>query len=150
MFARLALEEEVDDVLEMAAANVAETRPGDTFDPDVARQNYWRYLDNANPTIYVVEHKRRLIAFLSVFVGQHRHNTGQFAVQEVLYVRPEFRGTRAAVLLMKHLIAEAERQGISEILGGNDNSFNSDRTRRFLEHFGFKTVGYSMRRQTNG
>jgi len=47
---------------------------------------------------------------------------------------------------MKQLIAWSEQLGAREIVGGNDNEFNSERTARFLEHFGFERVGYSMRR----
>jgi GNAT superfamily N-acetyltransferase len=63
-----------------------------------------------------------------------------------LFVKPEKRGTRAATLLTRQLIEWAEIIGAQEIVGGNDNEFNSERTARFLEHFGFRRVGIAMRR----
>lgn len=150
MFVRLGMEEDIEDIVEMARLNVEETRSEHGFDADRVREVYCKYLFRGNPVIYVVEHNRKVVAFLLAVVCQFRFADGQYAVQEVLYVRPEFRGTRAAVLLMKHLIAEAERQDLREILGGNDNGFNSDRTKRFLEHFGFEMVGFSMRRLIDG
>lgn len=150
MLVRLGLEDEAEEIVDMTILNVTETRSEHVVVPDVVRATYQSYLDRANPVFYVAEHQRRVVGFVMYSVCRYRFTHGQFMAQEVLFVRPEFRGTRAAVLLMKQLIADAERLEIREIVGGNDNSFNSDRTRRFLEHFGFKMVGYSMRRLSDG
>jgi L-amino acid N-acyltransferase YncA len=150
MFVRLGMEEDIEDVVEMARLNVEETRSEHGFSADRVREVYNRYIENGNPVVYIAEHQRKAVGFLLASVCRFQFADGHFGVQEVLFVRPEFRGTRAAVLLMKHLIAEAERQGLKELVGGNDNGFNSDRTRKFLEHFGFETVGYSMRRMLHG
>ena len=78
-------------------------------------------------------------------INDYRAASGLFTTQEVLFVRPEKRGSRAAVLLMKNLIAWSRKVGAKEIVGGNDNEFNSERTAAFLGHFGFKRVGYAMK-----
>lgn len=148
MLVRLALLSDAPDVVEMAAENAHATRPDVPFDHDKALGTFFQYLASGNPTIYVVEHDRQSIGFLMTRLMDYSFNYGQFLGQEVLYVRPGKRGTRAAAALMKHLILEAERLGASEIVGGNDNSFNSERTARFFEHFGFERVGFSLRRPT--
>ena len=147
MFVRLALESDIDAVAEMARLNVEETRPEIGYDDFKCRETFYRYLDTASPTIFVVEHQRQAIAFLLADMYEYRASQGIFVTQEVLFVRPEHRGTRAAVLLMKHFIAWADQLGARECIGGNDNSFNSERTARFLEHFGFERVGFAMRRR---
>lgn len=146
MFARLALESDIDEVCEMARANIEETCPGTVYDDFTCRETYYSYLDTASPTIFVVEDKREVIGFLLADMYSQRASQGTFVTQEVLYVKPARRGTRAATLLMKQLIAWAETIRASEIIGGNDNDFNSDRTAKFLEHFGFRRVGYAMRK----
>ncbi|MGF7008103.1 N-acetyltransferase family protein [Aminobacter sp. BE322] len=148
MFVRLGLEEDIDAVTEMARMNIEETRPGLTFNEFKCRETYYSYLDNASPTIFVVEDKREVIGFLLAEMYDYRAADGLFTTQEVLFVRPDKRGTRAAVILMKHLVAWSEQLGAKEIIGGNDNEFNSERTAKFLEHFGFERVGFSMRRVT--
>ena len=146
MFVRLALDTDEDVVVEMARANIEETRPEITFNEDKCRATYYSYLDTASPTIFVVEDKREVVGFLLAEIMEYRAADGLFTTQEVMFVRPDKRGTRASVLLMKHLIAWSEQLGALEVVGGNDNGFNSERTARFLEHFGFERVGFSMRR----
>lgn len=146
MFVRLALEEDIDAICEMARWNMEETRPDMGYDEAKCRETCYGYLDRASPTIFVVEDKREVIGFLLADMYSYRAAEGLFVTQEVLYVRPARRGTRAATLLMKQLIAWAELLGAKEIIGGNDNSFNSERTAKFLGHFGFENVGYAMRK----
>lgn len=148
MFVRLALETDFDRITEMAAANVAETLPaGEPFSAVRVRELLDQYLETANPTFFVVESQRQVVAFLMATMGKFDHRDGFYTCQRVLYVAPEKRGTRAAVLLMRELIRWSQALGAVEIIGGNDNSFRSDRTAGFLGHFGFEKVGYAMARR---
>ena len=146
MHTRLMLVDDIDDVIDMARANVAETRPDLTFDEDRLRRTISNYFTKAEPTFFVCEENGRLVGMLLTGVYEYRAMAGLFTTQEVVYTRSESRGSRAAVLLMKQLIAWSEQLGAKEIIGGNDNDFNSERTARFLEHFGFQRVGYAMKR----
>lgn len=146
MYVRLMLIDDVEDVVDMARANVEETRPDLTFDEERMCLTIANYFNRADPTIFVCEEKGRVIGMLICNFYEYRAMAGRFATQEVIYVRSERRGTRAAVLLMKELIAWSQRLGAKEIIGGNDNDFQSDRTARFLEHFGFVRVGYALKR----
>ncbi len=146
MLIRLALESDFDDIVEMARMNIEETCPAIGFDEVICRETCYSYLDRASPTMFVAEHNRQVIGLLVAEMNAYRASTGLFTTQEVLFVRPEHRGTRAAVALMKHLIAWSEQLGAKEIIGGNDNDFQSERTARFLEHFQFERVGFAMRR----
>lgn len=150
MFVRLAMPYDMDAVVDMARANIEETRPDMHFDRFKAEATFLQYLDTASPTVWVVEHERRAIAFLLADMYEYRAATGLFTIQEVLFVDRDHRGSRAALLLMRELIAWSKRLGASEIIGGNDNNFNSDRTAKFLGHFGFEKVGYSMRLLLDG
>lgn len=146
LLVRLAMPEDEDAVIEMARENMETTRAEIGFDEAKCRRTYHSYLTTASPSIWVVEHKREAIAFLLAEIYEYRAASGLYTTQEVLYVKPAHRGTRAAILLMKHLVAWSEVLGAKEIIGGVDNSFNIDRTAKFLEHFGFERVGHAMRR----
>lgn len=146
MLVRLALEDDFDAIVELARLNIAETRPDLAFDAHLAMETCYSYMDKAEPTIFVCEDKREVIGLTLSSINAYRAAAGLFTTQEVLFVRPDKRGTRAAVLLMKNLIAWSQRLGAKEIIGGNDNNFNSDRTAAFLEHFGFQRVGHAMKR----
>lgn len=146
MRVRLARKEDEAELLAMIRENMAATRPELRFNEGRARQTFHDYITLASPTIFVCEAGERPIGLMVCDFAEHRAADGHFAVQEVLYVRPDKRGTRAAALLMHELIAWARTIGANEIIGGNDNESHSDRTARFLERFGFKRVGHSMRR----
>ena len=144
MLVRLAMPEEVEDIIRLGRANVEETLPGEPFETAIVRETFQNYLDTANPTFFVVEQQRRVIGFLQATINSYDYRSGLYVCQRVLYVSPENRGSRAAVSLTRHLIDWANQLGAQEIIGGNDNGFNSERTAAFLEHFGFVKVGYAM------
>lgn len=146
MFVRLALEEDTDAIVEMARMNCEISTPHLTFSPEKVRDTVRSYLDYASPTIFVVEHNREVIGLLVATINEYRHAAGLYTTQEVVFVKPAYHGSRAAILLMKELIRWSEMLGAIEITGGNDNSYKSERTAKFLEHFGFEQVGFFMRR----
>jgi len=146
MEVRLALESDAEDIARMFRAGLAESRKDLKFSPERCQNMMRGYLDRANPTIFVCEDQSGVIGMLVCNFYEHHAAYGIFASQEVLYIRPDKRGTRAAALLMKELIAWAEQIGANEVVGGNDNGFRSEQTARFLGRFGFRRVGYAMRR----
>lgn len=144
MKVRLVEKEDIDAIVEMSRDN-AKTRPNLKFNEVRTRATIVQSILKGSPVIFVVESKGEVIGFLMANYFVYHAFDGLFTVQEVLYVKPEKRGSRAAVLLMKALIAWSKRLGAVEIIGGNDNETNSDRTAKFLSHFGFKKVGHAMR-----
>ncbi len=145
MFARLADVGDFDAIVEMARDN-ARTVPHLEFSEERVQATLARYIETANPTIWVVEDHRKAVGFLQAYWWGYDAFAGIFTVQQVIYVQPDKRGTRASVLLMRELVAWSKRLGAKEIIGGNDNEFNSERTAKFLEHFGFRRVGFAMRK----
>ena len=145
MQVRLALEDEEDVIVEMARTNMA-TRPTLTFSEQRCRETFRNYIREASPTIWVAEDKNGYAGMLVADFYSHRAANGLFTTQEVLFVKPERSGGRAAALLMKTLIDWSREIGANEIVGGNDNEFNSEQTAKFLGRFGFERVGYSMRK----
>ena len=145
MQVRLALEDEEDLIVEMARINM-KTRPTLTFDEARCRQTFRDYIREASPTIWVAEDKNGVAGMLVADFYLHRAASGIFTSQEVLFVKPERRGGRAAAMLMKTLIDWSREIGANEIVGGNDNEFNSEQTARFLGRFGFERVGHAMRK----
>jgi L-amino acid N-acyltransferase YncA len=145
MFVRLGMDYDVDDFVRMSVANLEETMPGEPYSTVKIRETYWRYMDTAQPTVWFVEHRRQVIGFMIAYMFGFDYRDGLYTTQRVIYVSPENRGTRAAVLLARELVRWSKSLNAAKIEGGNDNSFNSERTAGFLEHFGFKRVGYAMR-----
>jgi hypothetical protein len=152
MFVRLALDTDEDAVVELTRMNVAETMShhAEIFDDRRVREVFRNYLLRASPTVYVVEERRQVIAFGKFTLSQFDYAYSLFTTLDVIYVRPDKRGTRAAVLLAKEFDRWSDRLGAIESTGGNDNDFKSERTASFLEHFGWQRVGFFMRRIRSG
>lgn len=109
------------------------------------------YLQDGGAVIFVVEREGDVAGFVLTGVYKYRAFDGLFTVQEVLFVRPDKRGTRAAALLMKKLIEwSRDVVGAQQIVGGNDNDVHSEQTARFLSRFGFRSCGYMMRLELHG
>lgn len=146
MFARLRLPEDEDDVIDLARRQVAETLPHHVFDEAVARQTFQNAIRTANPTVFVVEENRRPIAFLMALINGYAFTTGFFTSQEVIYVRPDRRGTRAAALLVEIFNDWSEQLGAKEVFAGVANGRKPEKATRFFQHFGFEPVGAYLRR----
>lgn len=146
MEVRLGRPDDEDAVVALTKRDVAETLPHLDCDEAMVRETYRRYLKTAVPTVFVADDNGVVIGFLLAYIHGYAFTRGIFTVQEVLYVDPTSRGTRAAAHLMAEFVRWSDMLGARENIGGNSNEFHSERTARFLEHFGFKKVGYSMKR----
>lgn len=141
MFVRLAMDYDEAAFLQMAVANLEETLPGEPYNIGRLSATFRNGITRAQPTIFVVEQQRKVVGFAMAYICAFDYRDGHYITQRVIYVSPEHRGTRASVLLVRELVRWGQLIGAAKIDGGNDNSFNSDRTAAFLEHFGFKRVG---------
>lgn len=146
MFARLAMPEDEEAIVRLTFQDLGETLPHHRPDEAAVRRTFKRSLQHGDPTIFVVEQDRHVIGFLLAVLGGYYFTDAVYTVQEIWYVQPEKRGTRAAALLMDAFLAWSDRLGAKEVIGGNSNGLHSERTRKFLERYGFKVAGYSMKR----
>ena len=148
MLARLAIPEDEDAVVALAKMQVEETLPHLEFIEWVTRDTFHNSMKFADPTIFVVEDNREVVGYLMALMNGYAFTDGVFAVQEVIYVRPDKRGTRAAAHLVNAFVQWAERIEAKEIIFGISNKFQPERTAKFFEHVaGAEQVGRQRRRQ---
>lgn len=149
VFARLALDSDFDAVAAICQGGLEETAPNLVFDRAVFRRTFDKYLTKANPTFFVADDRRDVTGFLMAVIHSYAFTSGIFCSQEVLCVRPDKRGTRAAARLAKHFDQWSEGLGAKEVHFGIANGFQPDRTARFLELVtGAQRVGHSLKRIT--
>lgn len=147
IFARLIMPEDVDAVLDLAEMQVRETLPHLHFDREVARETLEMSLARAEPTFFVAEDNREVVGYVMCLLQGYAFTTGIFTVQEVLYVRPDKRGTRAAVHLVKEFVRWSKIVGAREMILGISNKFQPDRTARFYEKLtGAERVGVYLKK----
>jgi hypothetical protein len=146
IIARLALASEESDVVELARRQVAEAAPHLDFDPEIASRTFQRYLETADPTIFVVEDNREIVGYLMALIHDYAFTAGLFAAQEAIYVRPDKRETAAAESLTKIFTQWGERLGAREILYATNGPAPQDSARMIEETAGAKPVGIYLRK----
>lgn len=147
MFARLAMPEDEDAVVELARLDVAETLPHLDFREDITRETFKQAMKSGDPTIFVVEKNREVVGFLMALLNGYAFTDGLYVVQEVIYVRSDMRGSRAAAFLVKAFVQWGERLGAKEIIFGISNKLHPERTARFFELVaGAEQVGFYLKR----
>lgn len=146
-FARLIMPEDADAVLSLAEMQVQETLPHLDFRRDLAAETIEESLRTADPTFFVVEDSREVVGYLMAFMESYAFTTGIFCVQEVLYVRPDKRGTRAAAHLVKEFVRWANIVGAREMIFGISNKFQPERTSRLFQRLtGAEEVGVYLKK----
>lgn len=146
MLVRLTIEADRAALVELCVQAVEESVRGIPPDREIINETIDSSFATAEPTFFVVERQRELIGFMMASIGSYAFASGIFTTQQVMFVRPDMRGTRAAALLIRHLIAWSTRLGAKEITGGNNNGLYTEQTARLLEKHGFERVGVFMRR----
>lgn len=144
---RLAMPEDKDAVLSLAQMQVEETLPHLDFRRDLAERTFERIVTTADPTGFVALQDGEVIGYLMATLNTYSFSSGVFVSQEVLYVRPDKRGTRAAVHLIKEFVRWGEIVGAREWLYGISNGFQPERTARLFERLtGAERVGFHLRK----
>lgn len=144
---RLARHKDRTPLSHLVRAHYAEQQPEAHFDEERAFRTFDNYLATANPTIFVAEDETGLIGFIVATIHEYAAKSGHFTQQEVIYVRPENRGGRAAAKLITNYYLWAEQIGASESFSGLAVNENLERNVRFFERFGFELVGVTLRRK---
>ena len=145
MRVRLALEGDTDALLSLAEMQVAETLEHLPFDREMAAETLRRILRGDGEILWVAENGREIVGFLWATLNGYSFCTGVFVSQEVVYVCPDKRGTRAAVQLLREYISWGRIVGATEILFGISNGKHPERAARLFAHLGAEQVGYHFR-----
>lgn len=91
--------------------------------------------------IFLVEHQEQIIGGFVGRIGGDWFNNIKIAFDDVLYVKPEFRKTRAAYMLIQAFIRWAQLMGASRIQCGTTTGVESAACIRLYKHFGFTEYG---------
>ena len=128
------------------AEEVADLLPHIEFDESKVRQTVTDAVISAHPTIYVAETDKGIIGMMVASIHGFYFMSGHFVQADIFYVHPDYRGTRAAALLLAELNIWADKIGAKVAIGGNANKLNTDRTARLYERFGYQQAGLSLMR----
>jgi GNAT superfamily N-acetyltransferase len=142
MRARLLLERDVEDLVDLIRAGMAERYPHLGFDEEVCRWTIASALYRASPTVFVVEGQLGIVGYLSANIRGYAAATGIYTEQGSIFVHPGSRGTRAAALLIDAYKGWAMQIGAREAFVG---PIEGDRIVRLYERLGFSPRGTYLR-----
>lgn len=143
---RLLMPGDFNEMLSLTRMQVEETLPHLDFRPDLVEQTMVQSVTSGDPLALVYEGPGGdITGFLVARIYEYTFSSGHFVSQEVIYVRPDKRGTRAAVELLREYIRWGRETGAREILFGVSNGHNPERTARLFEKLGAECVGFHHR-----
>ena len=142
-------EENIFDLLILSEHQVRETIPHVPFEMDVVLHNaewiaenpegdtriYVAYTDDGKPAGY-------LVAYVRPYLFNRRLSVGQ----EVVYVLPEYRGTRAFLMLMRRLDKLAQEVNALECYGCVANGRKMDSALKWFVRHNYEKVGFYVRK----
>jgi len=91
--------------------------------------------------VLVVESKTKIIGGFIGMIGQHYFGSDKMSADLALFVNPDSRGTKAAILLIKEYIRQAKEYGVVDIGIGN----STGNVGGLYEKTGFTQVGGNYR-----
>ncbi|TCB62215.1 GNAT family N-acetyltransferase [Acinetobacter terrae] len=91
--------------------------------------------------IFLIEHDSQIVGGFVGRIGGDWFNNTKIAFDDVLYVIPEFRKSRAAYMLIQAFIRWAQLMGADRIQCGTTTGVESDACIRLYKHFGFTEYG---------
>lgn len=135
-------------VVELARQHQAESAPHLKFDPDRMHATVNRALaDKSNLIVFVAEYKEEVIGYLAAVKAPYAACSGFYVEQQLFYVTPRKRGSRAAAKLFAGFVRWAELQQAEETFA---NIWDRKGGARWLKRFGFEPAGQQMRRRAGG
>ena len=110
------------------------------FDADALRQNL-EDIVNGQGSIFVVEDQDEIAGGIVCLTSKDWFNNDVIAFEQVFYIKPAYRTSRASFLLLDAFIAWSKHMGASRIQCGTTTGINTRGCIRLYEHLGFTQYG---------
>ena len=98
---------------------------------------------NQNVIIILAIDNDKIIGFIAAISHEYFFSDRKRVSDLGFYVLPEYRGSRAALKLVKSLETWATKMGVNDLHLGQTTAVDIDKTRQFYERLGYKTVGFN-------
>lgn len=93
--------------------------------------------------VYLAENEGKLIGFIAGMKQRYFFSPRERVTDMGFYVLPEYRGTSAALRLISALEKWAKEKAVLDIYIGQTTSVDIEKTMKFYNHLGYKTVGFN-------
>lgn len=139
---RVANENDIADLVEMGRQLITEApnyseRP---FNGEALKQNLQSVLDGTG-AIFVVISNSNIVGSIVCLTTKDWFNDDLIAFEQVLYVKPEYRGTRAPLMLIDAFVEWAKSMNADRIQCGTTTGIQTKGCLRLYKKFGFREHG---------
>lgn len=107
------------------------------------KQKILQLFKNPNAVAFLALENDQIVGFISGLVHEYFFSNRKRVSDLGFFVLPEYRGSRVALKLVKLLEAWAIEKNANELHLGQTTGLEIDKTKRFYERLGFKTVGFN-------
>ena len=107
------------------------------------KQKILQLFKNPNAVAFLALENNQIVGFISGLVHEYFFSNRKRVSDLGFFVLPEYRGSRVALKLVKLLEAWAIEKNANELHLGQTTGLDIDKTKRFYERLGFKTVGFN-------
>lgn len=136
--------EDMDAILAMAEMHVEETLPHLEFHRGIAEANFHALVNAPEIGAFCAERAGEVVGWICGTANNYRFSYGKFVELDVLFVRPENRGSRAAALLIATFLKWSTLVGAKDTFLSATNPKTSRQTGRMFQRFGAEAVGYVL------
>lgn len=147
----------IEDLLPLARSFHSEHNPSVEFDDAAVRESVLRASSDFDRPyvngwiVYAVKGEDRIpVGFLVGHCNRYFFNYSYCATQELWYIRPDYRGSKAAFALLKAFEEWARLRGAKQIFCGvvTTNDKFMGRFSNMMTKIGYPLVGYFFRKET--
>lgn len=118
---------------------------GHPFDKEKVAAWVIMHINRDDMAAWAVRDKKGLIvAAMFARVQEMFFSTDKEAIEDTLYVMPDYRGSLVATNLVKAYLEWAEEQGATRVAVGTSLGIDDARVASFYGKFGFKRSGFQM------
>jgi len=112
-------------------------------DAEPDRQMIWNMCQSPDGVVFLAKNEGKLVGFLAALKQRYFFSPKERVTDMGFYVLPDYRGTTAALRLILAVEDWAKKHGISDVYMGQTTAVDMDRTLKFYNHLGYRTVGFN-------
>ena len=131
---------EFDEFFSLVTKMVAEA---EFFDATQELSKIQKMFNMPNIAVFGAFDDNKLIGFISGMHHEYFFSSKKKVSDLGFYILPEYRGSRASIKLIKELENWARSFNVDDIYLGQTTAVNIEKTQKFYERLGYKTVGFN-------
>ena len=113
------------------------------FDAKPNKVKIWEMCQVADGIVYLARNEGKSVGFIAAVKQRYFFSDRERVTDMGFYVLPEYRGTSAAIRLIRALEDWTKENNITDLYLGQTTSVDIEKTSKFFNHLGYKTVGFN-------